>query len=191
MFRSISITLTKIVPMSKDFIQKYNSRNRNIFHRCSCLLIPEQSEFYSIKHPKQRLKPSILKYLTFPTSTMTLPYPTYRNLCVLVLNNLNTQKGDLHRARRHALRVEWTSLTSHSSHTNSHLSQQTNVVELVVTSVDEECDTWFQINRGLIMELDGLYREGEGAIREVDGCIFRFWVHEGREVPPGRGRSGA
>jgi hypothetical protein len=115
---------------------------------------------------------------------MTITYPEYRNLCVQVLNKLNLQKGAMHRARRHASQVEWTSLIS-------HYSNHANVVELVVTSVDEECDTWFQINRGLIMELDGLYREGEGAIREVDGCIFRFWIHERRSTPPMRGRSKA
>jgi hypothetical protein len=40
------------------------------------------------------------------------------------------------------------------------------------------------------MELDELFGDGDGAIREFYGCIFRFEVHECVSEPPWRRRSG-
>jgi hypothetical protein len=114
---------------------------------------------------------------------MAITYPEYRNLCVQLLNKLNLEKGAMYKARRHASRVEWTALIGRSG--------RANCVELVVTSVDEWVDTWFQITSRLIIELDKLYRQGEGAIIEIDHCIFRFAVHELAAAPPLRMRSKA
>lgn len=113
---------------------------------------------------------------------MPIPYSDYRDLCVQLLNKLNLQKGARHLARRHASQVEWTTLIS--PHSN-----RANVVELVVTSAVEYANTLFEIHKGLIMKLDGLYGEEEGAIMEIDGCIFRFEVHECTAERPRRRRS--
>jgi hypothetical protein len=60
---------------------------------------------------------------------------------------------------------------------------------LVVTSAVEYANTLFEIDKELLLELDKLYREEAGAIREVQGCIFRFEIYECTAQQPRRRRS--